>query len=258
MLKKSNTHCIILAAGKGKRMKCGNTPKCLVPFNQKPMILHVIENVKKFAKNIVVVVGYEKDKIIRELDKYKFKLKNNNLIYIEQKEQLGTGHAVKVCKNYFSNLEKTDDILVICGDTPLINSNIIDKFISNHIKSGKNASILTKKSKKPNKAGRVIRKNGEFVRTIEFKDIINPEIKNLKEIGVGTIICKNEILFETLNKINNDNIQKEYYLPDVINILAMNKNVNAYISNKIPDLYSFNTKKELEDYYKLNNSSKTH
>ena len=115
----SQTNIIILAAGKGKRMK-SELPKVLVPFMGKSMIKHVLDNCKSIGTETIVVVGYKKDLVEQELVKY-------NVSFVHQKEQLGTGHAVLVTESKFNNF--TGDIVILFGDSPLISRNVIKKFI---------------------------------------------------------------------------------------------------------------------------------
>mgnify|MGYP001138061069 CR=1 FL=1 len=232
----SQTNIIILAAGKGKRMK-SELPKVLVPFMGKSMIKHVLDNCKSIGTETIVVVGYKKDLVEQELVKY-------NVSFVHQKEQLGTGHAVLVTESKFNNF--TGDIVILFGDSPLISRNVIKKFIEFHKNNKYVASMLTKDSKIPGECARIIRnENGLFYKSIEFKDLPD-KYKNITEINVGVIICKSKVLFNTLKKIKNNNAQKEYYLPDIINILANNTNVGVYKSNEIPELFSFNNIKELK------------
>jgi UDP-N-acetylglucosamine diphosphorylase/glucosamine-1-phosphate N-acetyltransferase len=231
----SNLSIIILAAGKGKRMN-SVLPKVLVNFLGKPMINHVIDNIIDISSKNIVVVGYKKEMIMDELKKY-------NLTYVHQKEQLGTGHAVLVTENEFNNFN--GKILVLFGDSPLISKEVIIELINFHNNNNFVASLLTTNSNNPGGAARIIRnKNGTFIKSVENKDLTE-ELKNIKEINVGVMIFNSNILFETLKKVNNNNSQKEYYLPDVINILSVSNNIGIYNSDKIPEIFAFNTIDEL-------------
>ena len=242
MKKIENIAIIVLAAGKGKRME-SDLPKVLVNFLGKSMITHVIENIKDISSKIIVVVGYKKEKIIDKLNEY-------NLTYMYQENQLGTGHAVLVTENEFNNF--SGDILVLFGDTPLISKEVINEFISFHQNNNFIASLLTKNSNNPYGYARIIRdKNGNFIKSVENKDLTE-EYNNIKEINVGLMIFKSNVLFETLKKVNNNNSQNEYYLPDVINILSLSNNIGVYNSDKIPELFSFNTIEELKEAEILN------
>ena len=231
-----NTRIIILAAGQGKRMK-SSLPKVLVPFMGKPMIKYVLDNSSDIGSKIVVVVGYKKELVIEELKDY-----NVNFIY--QKQQLGTGHAVLMAQNEFKDYQ--GDILVLFGDSPLISREVIVNLIQFHKNNNYTASILTKDTDNPSGCARIIRnRSGTFVKSIENKDLILEEHKNTKEINVGVMIFNSKVLFETLKKVNNNNSQNEYYLPDVINILP-NDVIGVHKSDNISEIFAFNTIEQLE------------
>lgn len=231
------TNIIVLAAGRGKRMK-SDLPKVLVPFMKKPMIRHVLENTESFnTKKVVVVVGYKKELVMKELSDF-------DLTFVTQEEQLGTGHAVLSAEKEFDG-DFDSNILVLFGDSPLLSKKVIQDFVKFHEESGYVASMLTKDSETPGSCARIIRNfDNSFRKSVEYKDLTG-EYFNIKEINVGVIICNSKVLFETLKKVNNNNSQKEYYLPDVINILSKDK-IGVFKSNDIPDLFSFNTYEELQ------------
>lgn len=237
----SQVNIIVLAAGKGKRMK-SDLPKVLVPFMGKPMIKHVLDNSKDFCDKITVVVGYKKDLVANELNEY-------NVQYVHQKEQLGTGHAVLVTEDKFKDF--TGDILVLFGDSPLISKNVIKNLIKFHQSKRCVASILTKDSKYLGGCARIVRnENGSFNKSIEFKDLTK-ELEHITEINIGVMIFNSKVLFDTLKKVTNNNSQNEYYLPDVINILSRNNQIGVFKTNQVPDLFSFNTIEDLREAERL-------
>jgi UDP-N-acetylglucosamine diphosphorylase/glucosamine-1-phosphate N-acetyltransferase len=232
-----DTNIIILAAGQGKRMK-STLPKVLVPFMGISMIEHVINNTEDISTKTVIVVGYKKELVKKELKKF-------NLTFVTQTEQLGTGHAVSVTENEFKDY--TGDIIILFGDSPLISKSVIQNLVKFHKNNKYISSILTKDSETPGGAARIIRnKDGTFMKSIENKDLQLEEHKKIKEINVGVMIINSIILFETLKKVNNNNSQNEYYLPDVINILSKNNDIGVFKSNEIPELFAFNTIDELK------------
>lgn len=233
----SDVNVIILAAGKGKRMK-SDLPKVLVPFMGKSMIRHVIDNVKNLCNKIITVVGYKKELVKKELI-------DCDINYVYQEEQLGTGHAVLVTENIFKDF--MGDILVLFGDSPLISEKVIKNLINFHQNNKYPASILTKDSTYTGGCARIIRNSdGSFNKSIEYKDLTK-EYQNITEINIGVMIFKSNILFKTLKMVTNNNSQNEYYLPDVINILSKNNKIGIFKSNDVPDLFSFNTIEELKE-----------
>nr|WP_228099205.1 bifunctional UDP-N-acetylglucosamine diphosphorylase/glucosamine-1-phosphate N-acetyltransferase GlmU [Granulicatella sp. 19428wC4_WM01] len=202
-------YAIILAAGKGTRMK-SSLYKVMHKVCGKAMVEHVISHVEKVGMdNIVTIVGCGAD-AVQELLQERSE-------YALQTEQLGTGHAVKQAKSLLG--DKKGTTLVICGDTPLITEETIQSVMTHHQESGAKATILTAYANNPSGYGRVVRNQEGFVeKIVEHKDA-NQEELLIQEINTGTYVFDNEALFETLEKVTNDNAQGEYYLPDVIEIL---------------------------------------
>ncbi len=203
---------VILAAGQGKRMGL-DYPKVLAPLNGKPIIKYLLDSVlsSKIDKEPVIVVSPSGERIIRE------ELKEYNLKYAIQKEQLGTGHAVLASKE--SLAKDTDKVIVLFGDTPFISQESLFKIINSDINT-----LLIMSSVLPNynswyssflKLGRIIRnKEGEIIKIVEYKDASEDE-KKVLEINVGVMAFNYTWLFSNLDKLKNNNQQAEYYLTDL-------------------------------------------
>ena len=200
---------IILAAGQGTRMK-SKLYKVLHPVCGKPMVEHVIDHVSKLTmKTIVTIIGHGAEKVKQYL--------GGKCEYALQEEQLGTAHAVLQAEALLGNEEGTT--LVICGDTPLITPETMKALMEHHMNTNAKATILTAYSEDPTGYGRIIRNNNGFVeKIVEHKDANENELK-VNEINTGTYCFDNQSLFEALKEVKNDNVQGEYYLPDVIEIL---------------------------------------
>jgi UDP-N-acetylglucosamine diphosphorylase/glucosamine-1-phosphate N-acetyltransferase len=215
-----NKYAIILAAGKGTRMK-SDLPKVLHKVSGQTMLSHVRKAVSSVDPDKeIVVVGHGSDLVLESLPK--------DVFSVEQTEQLGTGHAVQIVAPLMEGLEGTT--LVIAGDTPLITGQTLEKLYEYHEKEGAKATILTAEAKNPTGYGRIIRdKNNQVQKIVEQKDA-TPDEASVKEINTGTYLFDNEALFEALKKINNNNKQGEYYLTDVIEIMkGEGEKVSAYI-----------------------------
>lgn len=252
---KSNLHTVILAAGQGKRMG-SSLPKVLVKCLGLPMIDYTIRNAKMLGSDhIYTVVGYKKQLVtdhIRHISGG-----SPILDFINQEEQLGTGHAVMCCMDKISELPSNDIILVMLGDVPVIDYNIINNFIQDFKINQYSAGILTTNTPQPDGCGRIIKDHEDnFIKTIEEKDIPeDSDYKNICEISTGTMIFKKSVLAEWIFKINDDNAQKEFYLPDVINLLLENGyRVLAHNSNKIPPIHGANNPEQLSLIEKYMNS----
>jgi bifunctional UDP-N-acetylglucosamine pyrophosphorylase/glucosamine-1-phosphate N-acetyltransferase len=184
--------------------------------------------------DILVVVGYKGDEVIDRLGR--------RVNYVWQYEQLGTGHAVMQAEEYFENYK--GDIIVACGDVPLIKPETFKNLITlADEKTG--AVILTMMLDNPTGYGRIVKENEKFVRIIEEKDA-NDEVRKIKEVNSGTYIFKSKYLFEGLKRINTDNAQGEYYLPDVLNyILSVDLNVEVLPLTNSIEGSGINTREEL-------------
>lgn len=212
---------IILAAGQGTRMK-SKLYKVLHPILGRPMIQYVIEALKPAKlEELVTVIGHGAETVKSKI--------GNESQFVLQEEQLGTAHAVMQAEEILKN--KSGTTIVVCGDTPLITSKTFEKLFEYHERSGAKATILTTNITDPTGYGRVIRgETGDVERIVEHKDASDEE-KTVKEINTGTYCFDNEALFSALKKVNNDNAQQEYYLPDVIEILkSQNEKVTAFIT----------------------------
>lgn len=200
---------VVLAAGQGTRMK-SKLYKVMHPVMGKPMVGHVVDQaLKAEIDNIVTVTGVGAETVQDYLgDKSK---------YVLQEEQLGTAHAVQQAEPILGNEEGTT--VVICGDTPLLTKETLEGLMSHHEKAGAKATVLTAHADDPFGYGRVIRlEDGSVSKIVEQKDASEEE-QAVQEINTGTYCFDNKALFEALKKVDNDNVQGEFYLPDVMEIL---------------------------------------
>lgn len=212
-------YAIILAAGKGTRMK-SDLPKVLHQVAGISMLEHVFRSVKAIQpKKTVTVVGHKAELVEQVLA--------DQTDFVRQAEQLGTGHAVMMAEPILQGL--SGQTLVIAGDTPLITGESLKNLIDFHINHKNVATILTAEAENPFGYGRIVRNdNAEVLRIVEQKDATDFE-KQIREINTGTYVFDNERLFEALKKINTDNAQGEYYITDVIEIFRKaGEKVGAY------------------------------
>lgn len=212
-------YAVVLAAGQGTRMK-SKLYKVLHPVCGKPMVQHVIDQVTKLhIEQIVTVIGHGAEKVKAEL--------GGQSRYVLQDEQLGTGHAVLQAKDILG--KSCGTTLVVCGDTPLIKAETMEALFKHHEETGAKVTVLTAQALDPAGYGRIVRnETGLVEKIVEHKDASDEE-RLISEINTGTYCFDNQALFAALNEVKNDNVQGEYYLPDVIEILK-NKGeiVSAY------------------------------
>lgn len=205
----SKRYAVILAAGQGTRMK-SKLYKVLHPVCGKPMVQHVVDHVKLInIQEIVTVIGHGADLVKAQL--------GDVSQYALQEEQLGTAHAVMQAQ---PSLEGKEGVtIVVCGDTPLIKAETMELLFTHHEKSAAKATILTARIDDPTGYGRIVRnEKGLVEKIVEHKDATETE-REINEINTGTYCFDNAALFEALKKVSNDNVQGEYYLPDVVEIL---------------------------------------
>ncbi len=201
---------VILAAGKGTRMK-SELPKVIHKALGKEMVKYSIEAAMAAgaaASDVCLVVGH-KAELVKEAV-------GNQVTYVLQEEQLGTGHAVKCASDFIGEEGLT---MVLCGDTPLITGKTLQALVDTHITEGNAITVLTAKVDDPTGYGRIIKDSwGKFVKIVEQKDATLEE-QRVDEINSGMYIFDSAILSQALSKITNDNAQGEYYLTDTIEIV---------------------------------------
>lgn len=202
------TAAIILAAGQGSRMR-SKQAKVLHPLAGLEMVNHAVRSVRLAAfDRIIVVVGYQAEKVQGVLEQ---------VTLAEQKEQLGTGHAVNQCREILRDFD--GPVLVTYGDTPLFRSETFRELVQFHQQGQAGATILTAIFADPTGYGRIVRdREGNVLGVVEHKDA-NERERQITEINTGTYCFDSKLLFEYLAQITPDNVQAEYYLPDVLPLM---------------------------------------
>ncbi|MCD4704921.1 NTP transferase domain-containing protein [bacterium] len=255
MTTNSKTSLIILAGGKGTRMK-QEIPKVLSLIkNDTCLIENLLNNIKKikYEHDISIIVGFKGENVIKKL--------GNDYSYIWQREQLGTGHAVQQAESELKGKYKNH--LILYGDTPFISQKTIENILDIHQKKDSIFTILTLKldnftdlNSCYQRFGRIVRgENEELLKIVEFKDASEEE-KKIKEVNPAIFCIKDEWLWKNLEKISNHNQQDEYYLTDLI-ALAHDQNIkiNSAVSNDNLEFIGINTIDQLNLAQKINLSN---
>ncbi|GAB4225351.1 MAG: bifunctional UDP-N-acetylglucosamine diphosphorylase/glucosamine-1-phosphate N-acetyltransferase GlmU [Francisella sp.] len=226
---------VILAAGKGSRMN-SNKPKVLQTLAGKPLIDHVLDSVENLKPdNIVVVTGHLKEKV-------EDALKGRNITFVYQQQQLGTGHAVLQALPYL----KDQKVLILYGDVPLISTEVLQNLVDTT--NDNDLGVLTAFVENPTGLGRIIRdKFGSVVEIVEEKDA-NEVQRQIKEINTGIYCVHKRFLEKWLPQIKSNNVQKEYYLTDIVT-LAKKDHISINVTHPIEEfeILGVNDRKQLAD-----------
>lgn len=218
-MERNDLSTIILAAGKGARMK-SDLVKVLHPLLGIPMLSYPIDlslNGINSGKTIVVV-GYQGERI-------RSRFTDGRLTFVDQGDPIGTGHAVLCTENHLKGFKGT--ILILCGDVPLLKAVTLRRFIDTHKGNGGAITVMTAVLEAPTGYGRIVRMDGGLVQGIvEEKDASPPEM-SIKEINTGIYCVDSPFLFEALKQVSADNAQGEYYLTDIVAI-ANERSQEAY------------------------------
>lgn len=231
---------IVPAAGKGSRLQqiSGDLPKAMFTVENRPMLEYVLENISFIdQKDIYIVVGYGKEKILEHF--------GNCYHYVEQKQQLGTGHAVMECAEAFENFDGS--VLISFGDMPLFRKEEMEAMCRQHAEHGADCTLMTAQNDSLKLWARVIRdENGCFSRIVEGKDC-TPEEAAIKELFSGVLVFNSKSLFKILPLVGCANVQKEYYVTEVPELMVRHgMKVETYFTKDGDDLRGINTPEDLE------------
>ena len=233
-----NKFCaLILAAGKGTRMK-SDLAKALHVLEGKSLLYYSIAAAQAAgAEKVVVIIGHEAEKV-REL------FADTGVIFVEQKPQLGTGHAVLQAKAALANYQGLT--VILCGDLPLLSSATIENLVAGHLSSKAQITVLTTFPPLLEGYGRVVKDgSGNVMKIVEARDATEAE-KQIGEINTGIYCVHTPFLFKALGKVTNDNNQKEYYLTDIVEIAGLEGlSVKAHIAPDYIEVMGINTPEEL-------------
>ncbi|MAD78631.1 MAG: hypothetical protein CMJ51_04580 [Planctomycetaceae bacterium] len=206
-----NVDAVILAAGKGTRMQ-SDLPKVMHPVADRPMLHWVVDACREVgARRIVVVVGHRADLVQASLEG------EPGVEFVTQSEQLGTGHAVDQAREAFADSPE-NDLLVLCGDGPLIRTETLRTLLETHRDSEAAATLATAVIDDATGYGRIVRDDdGDFARIVEQKDASEAELA-LREVNPSYYCFRTGPLFDRLARTSNDNANGEYYITDVFGI----------------------------------------
>ncbi len=234
---RDDTAAVILAAGLGKRMK-SDLPKVLHKLNDKYLVDYVIENVRAAGiQNIVLVIGH-KYELVKE------KLADRGVKFAIQQPQLGTGHAVQTAVPVLGGFD--GDLLVLCGDMPLISPATIINLLTQRRQTGSAAVVLTVKLDDPGYYGRIVRdERGLLKAIVEYRDA-DTKTRLINEVNTAAYCFSYKELVPLLRQLKAENVQSEYYLTDTIaQFRGKGLKVSALISDNPNEGLGVNSGEEL-------------
>lgn len=234
------TIAVILAAGQGTRMK-SDKPKVLHEICGRPMLAFVFDACRSAGVNdLVAIVGHKKELVIEEF------ADDNAVTWVTQAEQHGTGHAVMMAREQLAAASSDADVLILCGDGPLIRTETIRDLLARHRESGAAATLATAMIPDPTGYGRIWRDaEGRLKGIVEHRDC-TPAQREIREVNPSYYCFRCGDLLDALGKIKNDNAKKEYYLTDTLAVLInAGKRVEAITAVPPEDIFSINSRKDL-------------
>lgn len=238
---------VILAAGKGTRMK-SDIPKVLHKIFEKPLLGYVLDNVKDIVSESFVIVGHHAEEVTKYVETYNSKT-------VLQSPQLGTGHAVSMVCPQLENF--SGDVIILCGDTPLITNETLKKFIEYHNSNDSDLTVMSTIFDNPTNYGRIVRDVDNSLKCIVEEKDATEEQKAIKEVNAG-IYCLNwSKIKSAFSQLTSNNAQGEYYLTDIIAWgKKENLSVNAYILENNDEIYGINSRANLAVATKIMNERK--
>jgi bifunctional UDP-N-acetylglucosamine pyrophosphorylase/glucosamine-1-phosphate N-acetyltransferase len=228
---------ILLAAGQGKRMN-SSLPKVLHSVGGRPLFLHVLAAAHRVQpRRVVIVIGHGAEDVKRAYP-------GDDVVWIVQEQQLGTAHAVLCAKNCFRDFD--GDILILSGDVPLISQRTLNTMVDTHRQHSAALTLLTALPKDPTGYGRILRDEcGEITGIAEERDATAAQ-KEIREVNAGVYVASSQFIFGALERVKNNNDQREYYLPDAVTIgIGQGKRIATVGVDDAREVMGINTREEL-------------
>ncbi len=233
----SDVHVVILAAGKGTRMKSAR-PKVLHEVAGRPMIEHVLAAAAQLSPaSVTVVVGHQGDAVRGALAAH------GHIEFAVQEPQLGTAHALLTTETLLRDQAGT--LVLLSGDVPALTAATLDHLVQTHTRAAAATTVVTAQAAQPHGYGRIVRDGGKIARIVEEKDA-SPAVRAITEINAGIYAFDLAGLFEAVRSIGAANSQREYYLPDLVSIhREAGRVVDTVTVDDAADILGINSRAEL-------------
>ncbi len=228
---------VVLAAGQGTRMKY-NLPKVLHPLGGRPLFLHVLRTAQRLNPNAVAIVIGHGAEAVRSA------YAGNDVAWILQEQQRGTGHAVLCAKEAFKGFK--GEVIILSGDVPFIREQTLLMLVAHHRSRNAAVTLLTAFLDEPKGYGRILRDDhGNATGIVEEKDA-TPAQRGIREVNAGVYVVSASFAFAALSEVKNHNQQGEYYLPDIVAIgLAQRADIETVRVDDVREMLGVNTREEL-------------
>jgi len=232
-----DTHVVILAAGKGTRMKSAQ-PKVLHRAAGRTLIEHVLASAASIApRTTIVVVGHQAEALTAALAHHP------DITFVVQEPQLGTAHALLTTERALAG--QSGVLVLLSGDVPLLTAETLKRLVDHHERTGAAATVVTAIVDEPHGYGRIVRTGEQIARIVEQKDA-TPAERQIREINSGIYAFQLQGLFEAVRSIAAENAQREYYLPDLVGIYRQNGAIVETVTVPNPDeIRGINSRSEL-------------
>ena len=238
-----DVHIVVLAAGLGTRIKSAR-PKVLHRVAGTPMIAHVLEGALALKPcSVTVVVGHQVDAVRSALSE------QPGLTYVVQEPQLGTGHALLMAAPALSG--STGTVILLSGDVPLLTPKTLQDLLARHQSSGAAATVVTAVVDAPHGYGRIVRSGEQIARIVEERDA-TPAERSIREINSGIYAFELQGLFDAVRSIASENVQHEYYLPDLVAIFRqLGRRVETLTVANPDEIRGINSRTELAEVSRI-------
>jgi bifunctional UDP-N-acetylglucosamine pyrophosphorylase/glucosamine-1-phosphate N-acetyltransferase len=238
-LTQKKTSALILAAGKGVRMK-SDIPKVLHKVCGAPMLQYALEAARGAGLGqIRVIIGHGSDRVKEYFSAW-------DIDWVEQAEQLGTGHAVMTAAPMYEGFR--GDVVILYGDVPLLRAETVAALVETHRRAKAVCTALTAEVEDPAGYGRIVRnKSGALTAIVEHRDATKAQLK-IREINSGIMAFDGPTLFDTIRRVKNDNAQGEYYLTDVVEILSRKRaKIATFTVGDFREILGINSRAQLAE-----------
>lgn len=231
---------VVLAAGRSRRIGIPY-PKVFLPYKNQPIIIYLLKKLLKIKKLERIILVLNEEGIREAKERYQSFFANQRILIVCQEEPKGTGDAFLKALPY---LKKDDKLIVLCGDTPLIKKETIERMIGLYEKEKPGIILLTAIFKNPTGYGRILRnKKKELLAIVEEKNAL-PKIKKIKEVNSGCYLFDLAVINDFVSEIKENSVAKEYYLTDLVKLAIERKIKVASIKTKEKEIKGINTYQE--------------